>query len=251
MRIALILALGLPAAPARAFDVDLWARLLEAHTREVSDLAGVRVDYAALTRSEDWRRLVAGLADADPAVLEPGDENLAFWINVYNVLAIEMVVKHYPVASIRDIGSFLRPVWKKPVAWVGRRELSLDEVEHRILRPLGEPRIHGAIVCASLSCPPLAREPYRAGSLDAQLDASFRRWLADPRKGVRLDRGARTLHLSPIFDWFEEDFEASGGVLATVQRFAPDDVATWIAEHGDDVRIRYLDYDWSLNDLRR
>lgn len=251
MRIALILALGLPAVPSRGLDLDLYARLLSEHTREVPDLAGVRVDYAALAGSDDWRRLVAGLAADDPGALADREATLAYWINVYNVLAIDMVVQHHPVGSIRDIGSFLRPVWKRPVAPVGGRPTSLDHVEHDVLRPLGEPRIHAAIVCASLSCPPLAREPYRAERLDAQLDAGFRRWLADPRKGVRLDRASRTLHLSPIFDWFEEDFEVSGGVLATVRRFAPPDVAAWIAEHGDDARIRYLDYDWSLNGLGR
>ena len=254
MRAVVVGVLGvvaMAAGPAQGLDRALYAELLEAHTREVTDLAGTRVDYAALTRAKDWRRLVEGLADAEPDGLAGRDAQLAFWIDVYNVLAIHMVVRHYPVGGIREIGSLLRSVWKRPAGEVGDRTLTLDQIEHDILRPMGDPRIHGAIVCASLSCPPLAREPYRPEALDAQLDANLRRWLADPRKGVRLDRPRRTLHVSPIFDWFEEDFEAAGGVLPFLARYAPADVAEAIREGGASLRIRTLDYDWSLNDLSR
>jgi hypothetical protein len=87
-------------------------------------------------------------------------------------------VRHPGIASIRDIGSLLRPVWNREAGRVGRRARSLGEIEHEILRPLGDPRIHGAIVCASVSCPPLRREPFAAARLDAQLDDQMRRWLA-------------------------------------------------------------------------
>ena len=187
----------LAAPPAAAFDLELYQRLLREHTREVSDAAGVRVDYAALRRSEDWRRLVASLSASDPAQLAERSQRLAFWIDAYNVLAIELVVRNQPRESIRDIGTLFSPVWKREAGRIAGRPYSLDEIEHAILRPLGEPRIHAAIVCASVSCPSLAREPYRAETLDAQLDASLRRFLADPRKGSRLDaaRGALVLSL--------------------------------------------------------
>jgi hypothetical protein len=215
----------------------------------VTDIAGTRVDYAALRDAPDWSELLESLDAADPAGLGSRAETLAFWINAYNVLAIEVVLRRYPVGSIRDAGSLLRPVWKREAGRVGGKPRTLDEIEHRILRPLGEPRIHGAIVCASLSCPPLLREPYRAATLDAQLDANVRRWLADPRKGVRLDAAAGRLAVSPIFDWFEEDFAATGGVLAFLERYAPAPVGEWLRAREGNVARRWLDYDWSLNDL--
>jgi len=243
-----LLAAALPAA-APALDRALYARILQESTRQVDDLAQVRVDYRGLREDPRWRELVDSLEATDPEALEGEAARKAFWIDAYNILAIEWVVRKAPKESIRDIGNFLFPVWKRTVARVGGRDVSLDRIEHEILRPLGDPRIHGAIVCASLSCPPLRREPYRPETLDAQLDANVRDWLAEPRKGVRVDRDAKTVWLSSIFDWFEEDFEAAGGVLAFVERFAPEPEARWLAEHGGEARIRSLDYDWSLNAL--
>jgi hypothetical protein len=240
------------AAPVRAggFDLDLWDALLAAHTRAVGDTAGVRVDYAGLRAEPRWPALLAGLAAAEPPPLDRRAERLAFWIDAYNVLAIDVVLQHYPVASIRDVGSLLRPVWGRPAGRVGGRTVSLGEIEHEILRPMGEPRIHAAIVCASTSCPSLRREAFRAERLDAQLEDALRGFLADPRKGSRLDEGAGVLTLSPIFDWFERDFEPWGGVRAYLAPRLPADAARALGERGDALRLRYFDYDWALNDLR-
>lgn len=247
----LLLAAPLPSAAsaARGLDAELWGAILARHTREVPDAAGVRVDYRALARSPDWRRLVAGLDLAEPEGPEGRDERLAFWIDAYNVLAIDLVVRHPDIASIRDIGSLLRPVWNREAGRVGGRPRSLGEIEHEILRPMGDPRIHGAIVCASVSCPPLRRTPFTPARLDAALDEQMRRWLANPEKGLRIDRKSGTLHLSRVFDWFAEDFEASGGVLAFVSRFAPAPDREWLAAHASRLEIRHLPYDWSLNAL--
>lgn len=234
-------------------DLDLWAKLLERHTRSVSDLAGTRVDYAALGRDPDWRRLVGGLAAApEPAAGAPRAERLAYWINVYNVLAIDVVVRAWPLRSIRDAGSLLRPVWKREAGRVGGRAVTLDEIEHAILRPLGDPRIHAAIVCASTSCPSLAREPFRAERVDAQLDAAARAFVADRGKGVRLEGAG--LRLSRIFEWFGPDFasqQAQGrsGVLGFVRRHADAELAAAIDRLGDDPPLAYFDYDWSLNGI--
>ena len=247
----LLLAASPPAPPsaARGIDAELWEAILARHTREVSDTAGVRVDYRGLADSPDWKRLVAGLADADPDGLEGRAERLAFWIDAYNILAIDLVVRHPGIESIRDIGSLLRPVWDREAGRIGGRARSLGAIEHEILRPMGEPRIHGAIVCASVSCPPLRREPFAAARLDAELDDQMRRWLASPEKGLRVDRESGTLHLSRVFDWFAEDFEAGGGVLAFVSRYAPAPERSWLTARAGDVRIRYLPYDWTLNAL--
>ncbi|MEZ4278656.1 MAG: DUF547 domain-containing protein [Myxococcota bacterium] len=242
------IACSLLTGSARAMDLELYGALLERHTVAVDDIASTRVDYGALAKSADWDRLVRSLAASDPEQLASRAEKLAFWINAYNVLAIEIVRRHHPIDGIRSIGSLFSPVWKRPAGSIGGRDYTLDEIEHRILRPMGEPRIHAAIVCASNSCPPLRREPYRADRLDAQLDDNVGRWLADPRKGARVDRAAKTLWLSPILDWFEEDFRE--GVVPFVARHAPPPVAEWIREQGPALRIRHFDYDWSLNDIR-
>jgi hypothetical protein len=256
LSIALALLLSTPplarAADSSApIDLQLYGRLLEAHTRAVSDLAGTRVDYRGLRDSNDWQDLVAQLSAARPSQLGP-DAKLAFWINAYNILAIDLVRRHYPVESIKDIGSFLFPVWNREVARIEGRDVSLGEIEHEILRPMGEPRIHAAIVCASTSCPPLARTPYRAERIDADLADAMRTWLASTRKGVAIDRSRRIITLSRIFDWFGEDFEAQGGVLTAIAPYLDDDDAAWLSKEGRtgrDVQIRYFDYDWSLNDL--
>jgi len=245
---AITLAVAL-AAPATAFDDALYARLLERHTREVDDLARVRVDYPAIAASSDWRRLVAGLASEDLAALRTREQQLAFWIDAYNILAIDLVAQHYPIASIRDIRSLLRPVWKRSAGRVGGRTVTLDEIEHEIVRPLGDPRSHAVVICASTSCPALPREPLTAERLDAQLDTAMRRWMADPGKGLRIDRDARTIHLSKIFDWFEEDFAKPGGVIAFAARYAPESDRAWLHEHGATARLEYFDYDWAVNAL--
>ena len=247
----LALACTAAGAAAETFNAERYADLLARHTREVDDTAGVRVDYAGLARAQGWRRVVSNLSRADPAALGGRDERLAYWINAYNILAIDVVVGSYPVDSIKDVGSFLRPVWKREAGTIGGRAVTLDEIEHRILRPMGEPRIHAAIVCASVSCPPLRREPFRAAGLDAQLDEVTRRWLADPRKGAHIDPETRSVALSRIFDWFEEDFAGVGGVLAFVARHVGADDRRWLEENGDRASLRYLDYDWRLNDLAR
>jgi hypothetical protein len=241
----LVVLIALAAAPAAALDEDLYAKLLLAHTHEVRDLARVRVDYAALARSSEWKALVESLAATDPARLRSRDEKLAFWIDAYNILAIDLVASHWPVESIRDIGSFFSPVWKREAGRIGGRPYSLDEIEHGILRPMGDPRVHAAVVCASTSCPALRREPYRAATVGAQLDDAMRTWMADTGKGLALDRDARTVRLSKIFDWFEEDFAPSP--LAFAARYAPDATRRYLEANADELDVEYFDYDWAVN----
>lgn len=245
----LLLLLALPASPARGLDLDRYADLLQRHTRAVSDPAGTRVDYDALRGSSEWRVLVAGLDADDPDALASRPERLAFWINAYNVLAIDVVVQGRPEESIRDLGSFLRPVWKRKAGRVGGRDVTLDEIEHAILRPMGEPRIHVAIVCASTSCPSLRREPFRAERLDAQLDEQARDFLANPEKGLRIDREHEDLWVSRIFDWFANDFGDANARMAFFVRHAPEADRAWLEAHADEMDVRYLDYDWRLNAL--
>jgi hypothetical protein len=244
----LVLVAVLLAAASRArgepLDEGLYAELLERHTRAVADTAGTRVDYAALRHDPDWERLLRNLSRVQPDALANREERLAFWINAYNILAIDLVRQHYPVESIRDLGSFWSPVWDREVGRIGGSAYSLGRIEHEILRPMGEPRIHMAIVCASVSCPSLRREPFSAARLDVQLADASRRFLANPGKGLRVEPGG--VGLSRIFQWFESDFAAGGGVLAFVRRYAPPSARASLAA---DPAIHYLDYDWRLNDL--
>lgn len=241
-------ALGLAPSPAAAeLDVGLYGKLLAEYTRTTTSTVGTQVDYAGLGRDARWPQLLHGLEGSSPPAA--GDAQLAFWINAYNILAIRTVVEHYPVESIRDVGSFFSPVWKREAGRIDGKPVTLDQIEHRILRKLGEPRIHAAIVCASTSCPSLAREPYTAEGLEAQLQASTQRWLDDSTKGLRVERARGRVWLSSIFDWFSEDFEPAGGALAFSSRYASAEDRAWIRAH--DPEVDYLDYDWALNDWAR
>ncbi len=227
-------------------DLGLYARLLLAHTRPVPSLAGTTVDYASLVRSKELDTLVAQVKAGRPSTLGH-HARLAFWINAYNILTLDLVRRHHPVASIKDIGSFFSPVWKIELATIEGRPISLDTIEHEILRPEGDPRIHGAIVCASKSCPPLLRRPFRPEALDADLDFAIRAWLASPVKGVSIDRAAKEVRVSKLFKWFEDDFEAKGGVRAVIARYVSPADAIWLKGPGRHSTLRYFEYDWSLN----
>jgi hypothetical protein len=178
------------------------------------------------------------------------EQRLAFWINSYNAYTVKLILDHYPLKSIREIGLLPGAAFRErfiPLQSLRDKVLSLNDIEHEILRKeLGEPRIHFAIVCASKSCPALRSEAYRAKTLDEQLTLAARNFVSDPSKN-RFDVGARTLRLSSIFDWFREDFERSAQTLpAFVARYAEPAQGRALSSGGE-VRIEFLDYDWSLN----
>ncbi len=235
---SLLLILAFPAV-AEEPDWGDYAAVLADHVRPVTR-HGVRlhgVDYPALARDPRFRRALAAVEGFDPARLDGRAERLAFHINAYNLFALRLVADHWPLASIRDLGHWYRSVWDETAGRLGGRPVTLGHIEHQVLRPMGEPRIHLAIVCASVSCPDLRREPYTAARLEAQLEDRARRFLANPGKGLRLEGGVA--HVSSIFDWFAEDFDAVGGVAAFVRRHRPGLAAVPIQAD--------LPYDWSVN----
>jgi len=243
------LALAVP-GPLFALDTSSggpWARALREHTVSTRGLAGTEVDYKALRSSAVWPEVIADLERTPLASLETRSQKLAFWINAYNIAAVDLVVKHGPVQSIRDIGNFFFPVWKRDAVRIGGNARSLDEIEHDILRKLDDPRIHGALVCASLSCPDLRRTPFEAGRIGAQLDEQMRTWLANPEKGARIDGEGERIALSRVFDWFAGDFEPAGGILRFVGPFLSPDDRAWLAQIRRTVGVRFLPYDWDLN----
>ncbi len=235
----------LPATMARAqqcLDEPAYAGLLLRHTRPVEDLSAVAVDYAALRAGNaDLDAVLKSLDACDPALLPSDKERMAFWINAYNILAIDLVVKNDPPESIKDIGSFFSPVWKMPAGTVNGEPVTLHQIEHDILRKMGEPLIHGAIVCASQSCPALRRTPFTGANLKQELSQQMRIFLRDRRKGVRMD--GRVLRLSKIFQWFKGDFKPYEGVVPFVMTYVDFDP-------GRKPRLKYFDYDWSLNGLK-
>jgi len=232
---------------ADCFDVALYGKALTDHTRAVPEVVGTRVDYPGLHEDLEWRNLLRSVRACDPSKLTTREQQLAFWTNAYNIFAIDLVAKHWRVDSIKDIGSLLFPVWDKTAGQIFGETYTLDQIEHEKLRPLGDPRIHAAIVCASISCPSLAREPYTAAAIDAQLDAAFARFVANPDKGFRLDRAANTVVLSSIFKWFAEDFEKQGGVLTVIARHLGDSDRAWLQANGAGALLEYMDYDWRVN----
>ena len=220
------------------------------------------VDYESL-KSDPSKldALVEAIAAVVPESLEslPEADRIAFWINAYNILTIEAVVDHYPVKSIKDIGSFFQSVWDKLKFQAAGNEVTLNDIENKILRKkFDEPRIHMAINCASMSCPKLRREPYTGDKLDAQLDDQAKGFLSDA-KNYRIDMQSVTVYLSSIFKWFGEDFVSKYGSEAPRNGIGKEEdaVLNFIDPYLDDVgqkilllpnlKINYLDYDWDLN----
>ena len=229
------------AASASAAEPDwqLYGEVLAAHVAP-GERNGVKlnlVDYAALKADPRFAAVVDMVQAWPLAQLATPQERLAFHINAYNILALRTVAAHWPLDSIKDVGNLFKPVWKRPAGKLDGQTVSLDDVEHGTLRKMGEPRMHLAIVCASVSCPDLRAEPYTAARLDAQLDDQATKFLANDGKGLRID--GDTAHVSKIFDWFSGDFDKAGGVDAFIRKYHA-------LPEGVDVEAD-IDYDWSVN----
>lgn len=232
-----------------AFDYSAWDALLKKHVLPTT-LDGVRLNafpYKALKNDPAFAKVVQQFEGHSPDALKTREEKLAFWINAYNVFAVKMVLDHYPVDSIKDAGGLFGSVWKKQVGTIGGQPVTLDEIEHGILRKMGEPRIHMAIVCASVSCPDIRKEAYWPDRLEQQLTDQAEHFLMNPGKGLRVDKERKTIYLSSIFDWFKEDFEAKGGVRAYLAPYVPERHRAALKDSGYD--IEYMNYNWKLNTL--
>ena len=177
-------------------------------------------------------------------------EQRAYWINLYNAATVNVVLDHYPVESILKIdispGLFSKGPWKKKLLVVEGEKLSLDDIEHRILRPIWkDPRTHYSVNCASVGCPNLQPQAFTSGNLEALLDAAARQYVNNPR-GARVDDGRLTV--SSIYVWFKSDFDGSDtGVIAHLKQYAEPALAKQLRgvhEVDDD------EYDWSLNDAK-
>ncbi|MCF8258822.1 MAG: DUF547 domain-containing protein [Flavobacteriales bacterium] len=218
---------------------DAWTALLRAHV----DTKG-HVSYKGLKKDVD--RLDAylrTLSDCPPSKDWSRDERLAYWVNAYNAFTVKLIIDHYPVKSIKEIGPRLsvplvNSVWDIKFFKIGGVEMNLNHIEHDILRKeFDEPRIHFAIVCASFSCPQLLNESFAPQTLEKQLHDRTVAFINDPvRNRIATDR----LQLSSIFDWFKGDFTKKGTLQAFIAKYAKVKVS-------GKAKVSYLDYDWSLN----
>lgn len=227
-------------------DYTVWAGFLNAYIKATPGSVTL-VDYAGALADGADAALSAWLAETqqiDPATLRKPAQ-MAWWINLYNAVTVDLVLKHYPVKTIRKIngGWFDLGPWGDEVVTVNGQRLSLNDIEHRILRPIWrDPRIHYAVNCASIGCPDLAAEPWRAEGLEGRLDDAARAYVNHPR-GVRIEGG--NLIVSSIYDWFAADFGNNDAeVIAHLRRYAAaplrDQLQGRTSIDGDD-------YDWSLN----
>jgi hypothetical protein len=221
-------------------DNSLYGELLKKY---VSD---GKVNYAGFkTEEAKLDRYLKILEAVDPERLLR-DEQFAFYANAYNAWTIKLILSGYPdVTSIKDLGSLIKSPWKKKIVRIDGEVISLDHVEHEILRPrYKDPRVHFAINCAAKSCPPLRPEPFSGDILDRQLEDSTRSFINDP-KSYRLEDNE--LYVSRIFKWFSEDF--NDDVYGYFLMYATGDLKKELEAKSDLIRVKYLEYDWLLNGM--
>jgi hypothetical protein len=250
---------------AQSFDHShaAWSRLLQQHVVVQRGGRASQVRYAGLlAQRSELQHYLRQLS----AVSRPGFESfsraqqMAFLINAYNAFTVELILTRYPrLESIKDLGNFLSSPWKQRWITLLGETVSLDDIEHGMLRKRGvydDPRIHFAVNCASIGCPMLREEAYVPERLDAQLDAQMQRFMSD-RERNRWNPQAKRLELSRIFDWYAEDFRLGHQGIFSLHGLASR-FANVLADSETDrarilssqVLITYLDYDWRLNDAK-
>lgn len=177
------------------------------------------------------------------------NEKMAFLINSYNALTFKLILNNYPVASIKKTGGLFTKPWSVEFfSLLGGKIKSLDPIEHEWLRPVHKDyRIHAAVNCASMSCPPLRHEAFIAAKLDAQLDDQMKAWLEDTARN-QISSKTKLFKLSKIFDWYKKDFEEwGGGAVNVISKHMTKPLPREIASQ---IKIEYLDYNWDLNEAK-
>ncbi|MEZ6063535.1 MAG: DUF547 domain-containing protein [Planctomycetaceae bacterium] len=234
--------------PMDQIDHSAWNELLRTYV----DDDGL-VNYSGWKSSTSDRRklqdYLSTLSAADPVATCPTDARLAFWINAYNAVTIEGILREYPTSSIRNhLPQVLGyNIWKDLKLYVDGQPFSLEQIEHQKLRTMHEPRIHFAIVCASMGCPRLLNSAYTADEIQNQLDENARDFFRRP-SNFRYDQASKTFYLSSILKWFATDFGSHRRAqLKTISAWLPSEESRKAAVGGD-VGVSFSDYDWNLND---
>ena len=232
-------------------DHSVWTQFLSTHVMSSDDRIN-RIDYGSVVL-EDRARLDAYVEQLTQTPISDFSrvEQRAFWINLYNALTVKLVFDHYPVESILDIsispGWLSFGPWDKTLITVEGEELSLNDIEHRILRPIWrDPRVHYAVNCASYGCPNLRTVAFTSLNTEQLLEQAAREYVNDPRAAEFVDG---RLIVSSIYEWFKEDFgDSDEGVIEHLKKYAESDLAASLAT------VRRLGghfYDWTLNDTAR
>ncbi|WP_223032778.1 DUF547 domain-containing protein [Hanstruepera marina] len=221
----------------RFFTIDslhnLWDELLQEHVSHDG-----KVNYSSFKNDREailnYINVLTLLSSKDEFKALSKNDKLAYWINAYNALTVDLIIRNYPVKSIKDI----KDPWNQKFYTFNGEQLSLNQIEHDILRKMDEPRIHFAIVCASQSCPKLSNEAYIADKLEQQLTDATKDFLNDKAKNKITNND---LELSKIFKWFAKDFKQNGSLIDFLNQYAEVNIS-------EDAKIKYRDYNWDLND---
>ena len=233
----LVTAARSPGAENNVLDHSVWDALLKQYVNAES-----RVDYSRLKERglEELDAYMGQIAARWPEGI-PQDAQKAALINSYNALTVRWVLENYPVKSIWQT----RHPFREARYTVNGAKVSLDDIEGR-LRRMGDARIHGGLVCAARSCPPLRREAYTAAHVDSQLDDNVRQWLANDKLNQFFPE-RRSAHASMIFKWYKSDFETGyGSVEKFLAKYAPDNKGAFLLEPG--ATLKFNEYHWGLND---
>lgn len=215
---------------AQKLNHNSWSSLLQTHVSKNGN-----VNYKGFIKdSVKLNKYLNELSYTTPNETWTENETLAYWINAYNAFTIQLIIRNYPLESIKD----LKNPWGKKFITLHGKKYSLNEIEHSILRKMNEPRIHFAINCASISCPKLLNSAYYASSLEEQLTKATKDFFADSTKNT-ISNSA--LQLSKLFKWFAKDFKANGSIQEFVNFYTPIEVSP-------KAKISYLDYQWQLNE---
>ena len=218
------------AVNAQPLDYSLWTEILQEY---VSDNGAVNYKYLKNNKSafESYLKLLSASAPKEDCSI---DVKKAYWINVYNAFTVQLIIKNYPLESIKD----LRRPWDQSFIEIDGEKITLNTIEHEILRPMGDPRIHFAIVCASQSCPKLLKHAYEPNTLEDQLKYATTVFINDPLKN---NINKSSVKISKIFKWFKTDFPKREAFIAFLNSYSN----IKILAQAD---VDYLNYNWGLNE---
>lgn len=211
-------------------DHSSWNNLLKKHVT-----ASGKVNYKGFKADTDALQEYINYLGANvPNNTYSKEEKLAYWINAYNALTVDLIIRNHPIKSIKDI----KKPWQKRLWHLGGKWYNLETIEHQILRKMNEPRIHFAIVCASVSCPKLQNHAYESSTIELQLTNATKEFLADKSRN---ELTKDSVKISKIFDWFSKDFKSEGSVINFINKFSDVNILP-------KSKISFKDYNWRLND---